>query len=248
MNRFLFLVVFLALFLSACDPFKADQIEAQANADATKVLTEQQARDLELQREHREELNRIEQLKAMLRYEQIVAIWKHNRQTLMIVVQLYIIGLAAGGAVILVFLGHHGVVEGKRLITGFTTAAIQFAELRANRLPINPETGQFDAVRYIGENIVAVMDINTGMVRLMDQRSEPDAQLAAGAIAIRHTGVATRNTRLAKKDVADFVPAAAQPPIIEGRAFDIESPALGDFFRTMLNRDIVKEDADHDDQ
>ena len=232
------LLVTMALLAAACDPFKADQIEAQAQADALAITTEQQALDQTQQREHQEQLNIIEQAKATLRYEQMVALWQNTKPQLMAAAQMWVILLAAGGAVAFIYLSHHGVVEGKRLMTGMTNALVLKAEIKARMITLDKETGQFPAI-YMGHGQIAVGDINTGHVMTFDTRHDGVPQMIAGATAIRHTGVATRNTARAKKDVAESVPLAAQPPIIDA-TFD--GAKFSDFYNALFGGTEVNHD------
>lgn len=236
----LILIIGLAIISTACgvDPFQAEQIKEQGKADALRLETQQIVDGQKEQLRHQTEINTIDELKARQRYEAIAAAWQNAKPMLIAAVQVWVIFLASGGIVAILYLSQHTVVEGKRLLTAYVDAKSVAMEVKARQIKIDPETGQFPAL-YMGHGKIAVGDLNTGHVMTFDTRNDGVPQMIALAGAIRHTGVATRNTARANKANADSVPLAAQPPIIDG-SFIIDEELLdgtfGDFFRAMKNK------------
>jgi hypothetical protein len=254
------LLIVIALTLASCavpDPFKADQIEAEANAEATRQQAAQDAQDREITRQHQEELNTIDELKARMHYEQQHAIWTAAAEDIKAGMSfairwiLFMAAIVTIGATALI--GRHAVGETQRLITGVTSAAITYVDIRSRLIPLDEKTGQFPAfvqLEHTSRHTYALADLNGRVLMTLDERDPGDAQMIAGMIAIREVGVATRNTRLAKKDVADAVPLSTNPSprIIDAPAYDVKSMSreLGtDFVRNLFAR-AHKEDGDAD--
>lgn len=248
-------VIIIALMITGCaqDPWKADQLRAQAEADATRIQAEQKAKDQQQARAHQEELNTIEELQTRMAYEQRVAIWTAAKEDIMhgmsfaIRWTLFMAAIVTIGAIALI--GRHAVGETQRLITGITNAAITYVDIRSRLIPLDKDTGQFPGFAQLtpggntqtDRHIYALADLNGRVVMTLDDRDPGDAQMIAGMIAIREIGVATRNTRLAKKDVADAVPLATNPSpaIVDAPSYDVKamSKELGtDFIRDLFRK------------
>lgn len=243
--RQLITITLLSLALAACNQSiefntAADQARAQAEAAATQMAAEQEALDAKQAREHQAELNAIAVQDAQLKHDRSLAVEADLRTGLAFLIRwsLFTAAIVAIGGIAIV--GRHAVGETQRLITGFTNAAITFADIRSRLIPLNKDTGQFPLfvqLEHTSRHTYALADANGRVLMTLDDRDPGDAQMIAGMIAIRHTGVGTRNTRMAGKHSADSVPlAAAEPPIIiDANAFTAKND-FRDFFSEILHR------------
>jgi hypothetical protein len=114
--------------------------------------------------------------------------------------------------------GTHSTVQAYRTVaTGIANATVQAAEIRS-RLIYLDDGRQFPAI--LNQNLIT--DITTGSTVATNQTHPGDPQQIAGAIANRHVGIVAKETRRAGKDVADSVPLAQNPPIIEAKFSDVK--------------------------
>ena len=104
---------------------------------------------------------------------------------------------------------------------GISRATVTAANLKAQLIYLDPATGQFPMITYSGNGHYTLTDPNTKYTMYLDSRNESDAQLIAGALAIRQIGVQTRNAGRSG-DAASI--SQVQPMIIDGK--DVATEAL----------------------
>jgi hypothetical protein len=105
--------------------------------------------------------------------------------------------------------------------TGRAKAAVEAAQLSATLIYVDKETGQLPTIiRAAEDGHLLSTDLNTGLTRLLDTSNPADAQLAAGAIAIRYAGTIAR---LAAKTNDGDVTGNIDTPIIHPQIVDLES-------------------------
>lgn len=223
--RILLYVLALMIVLTACsqDPWKAEQIQAQAEADKVRVESEQFALNQEQNRRHAEEMQAIAMSNERLEYERRMVLEQTIREGLRI---FWTVILLTGSAavVFIIIMGTRTTIQAyQEAAQGITKAIVQVADLRS-RLIYLDDKGQFPMLyEYVGRGKYMLTDPNTGATMELDTRNDGDGQKIAGAIAIRHTGVVARETRRSKSDTASSVPLSQKPPLIDATAFDIKT-------------------------
>lgn len=215
--KYVVFVLFLVLVLSACDPWKAEQIQAQAEADKVRVEAEQFALNQEAQRQHAEELHAMEMSNQRLEYERRIALEQTIRNGLSLFFQVVLlVGCAA--VVYTILMGTRATVSAYQEATqGITKALVQAAEIRS-RLIYLDDGRQFPAI--VTQNMIT--DITTSEVTDLTKPKPANPQLATGAIANRHVGIVAKETRRSNSDTSVNVPLSQQPPIIEARFKDVK--------------------------
>lgn len=105
--------------------------------------------------------------------------------------------------------------------TGRAQAAVDRAALEATLIHVDRETGQLPVIlRPSLDGHLLATDLNTGMTRQLDLGNQADAQLAAGAIAIRYAGTIAR---LAARTRQGNVSGDIDTPIIQPQQIDLDS-------------------------
>jgi hypothetical protein len=108
------------------------------------------------------------------------------------------------------------------LFVGRSQAAVEAAHLAATLIYVDKETGQLPVImRATEDGHLLSTDLNTGMTRLLDTSNPADAQLAAGAIAIRYAGTIARLVK--QSEDGGGLQANINTPIIQPQIVDLES-------------------------
>jgi hypothetical protein len=108
------------------------------------------------------------------------------------------------------------------LFVGRSQAAVEAAHLAATLIYVDKETGQLPVImRATEDGHLLSTDLNTGMTRLLDTSNPADAQLAAGAIAIRYAGTIARLVK--QSEDGGGLQANIETPIIHPQIVDLES-------------------------
>ena len=221
-SLFCALIVFL---VSACDPFAADQIRDQAKADQLAAETVQKSLDQEQARQQAADLHAIQLQEEKREQARLDAVEQDVRKGLQFMITTaFLVGTAVVVFAIFV-IGRITVFQLARIQEGFATAMITAVDVRSRLIFMDPNTRQFPLLyQYNGKGRYLVTDPNTKVTMELDSRNEGDAQMIAGAIAIRHSGVLVMEQRKSgAKDAASM--AVIQPPIIEGTEFDVKTVA-----------------------
>jgi hypothetical protein len=213
------LILFLLLTLTACaqDPWKAEQIKAQAEADQIAAQSLQNSLNQEQNRKQAADLHAIQMQDEQRKQARKDAIEQDVRNAWDMFIRL--VSFVVTAAVIFtIAVGTHSTVQAYRTVaTGIANATVQAAEIRS-RLIYLDDGRQFPAI--LNQNLIT--DITTGSTVATNQTHPGDPQQIAGAIANRHVGIVAKETRRAGKDVADSVPLAQNPPIIEAKFSDVK--------------------------
>jgi hypothetical protein len=233
------LILLVSMFLTACSVevnTKADQIKAQAEANAKAIQAQQDALDQEQERQQQAAINQLELKKQQEQNNldiQALAAAKSRDETTKTIIwervnMMWEIGLLVACAVLvyaIFMIGRTTVAQINRIQTGLATAMITMIDIRSRSIYLD-DKGQYPLLyEYTGKGMYTLTDPNTGATQLLDTRNDGDAQKIAGAIAIRHTGIVARETRRAQSDTAPSVALVQNPPIIEGSAVDIKTVA-----------------------
>ena len=203
----------IVLLMSSCAPdprreAQAFQIREQAEQDAlnqeqNRIQDEQlhqfQLQQLAVEQAHREAT--AAEWRAGLNY---LIRWSFTVGTFAVAVLIVVFGMALSVGAL-----------------GIGQATAQAANLKARLIYLDPATGQFPMITYSGNGHYTLTDPNTKYTIYLDSRNESDAQLIAGALAIRQIGVQTRNA--GRTDDAASV-SQVQPMIIDGK--DVATEAL----------------------
>ena len=124
----IFLLIFIVFSLASCstwDPWKADQIKRQAEADKLRVEAEQLALTREQQRQHAEDQHNLQMLQEQMEYERNAAVEQDVRHGWSMFIRWsFLVGTAVTVGAILI-IGRNTVKEIQRVQTGFATAMIQ---------------------------------------------------------------------------------------------------------------------------
>lgn len=215
LHKIIFLLTILLLTACAQDPWKAEQIKAQAEANKTQIEAEQFALNQETNRRHADELQAIELNERQLEYERQLALEQTKRDAWEIFITIItLVGSAA--MVYAILMGTRATVSAYQEATqGIAKAITQAADIRS-RLIYLDDGRQFPAIA----NAHMITDITTGQVTDTNQSTIANPQALSGAIANRHVGIVAKETRRAGKN-SDSVPLAQNPPIIEAKFSDV---------------------------
>lgn len=210
----LFLFILIASSVSSCiggDPWKADQIKEQAQADALRIQSEQSALNEEQNRRHAEDMHKIQAQEVQAVQQERVATaaqWEAAMRTM----------IRTGSIFATVALSMVLVSAGVGLSFGFIgagRAAAQGAMIRANLIYLDPTTRQFPIfIQHVHGTRFALHNPNTGSVLMLDEKHEADRQLIATAGATQIAGVLAQEARKSS-DPAGV--AVIQPPVIDAQ-------------------------------
>jgi len=219
-NAVLLILLFI-LTLSACaqDPWKADQIRAQAEANATESAALQNALNQEQNRQQTAKAHELLMLQERLKYERNVALEAERRAAW---TRFYFYGSLVGVAcLVFAFFGmtRSTVTAYQNAVTGISMAIVETAQLRAKLIYLD-DGRQFPALYEMSEKMIT--DITTGTTVATDQYHLGDPQQIAGAIANRHVSIVAKETRRSSSDTSVNVPLAQNPPIIEAKFSDVK--------------------------
>lgn len=222
MKHYIPLILLIVLGLNACDPFAAEQIQARADADQKAIESQQFALNQEQARQQAADIHNwkmADEARIQARKNALEPA-KHAMFILAIyAVSLTILTMFVYGTL---RVGHTTIIQFNRVQEGFATALIAAAELRARLIYMDPNTRQFPLVKYEGHGKYTLTDPNTKVTMLLDTRNEGDAQMIAGAIAIRHSGMLVMEQRKSGARDAGSM-AKVTPPVIEGTAIDVKT-------------------------
>ncbi len=178
----IFILLILSVTLLGCAPNPKDV----AKGEETRLLAEQEAADQAQAREQKIRMDEIELQEA----EREQAVKDAALENMKAVVN---VGVRLMGWALIIVLIYVIIAVGKGLqvaIDGAGRAAARAAEVKANLIYLDPETGQFPALlEYLGKGMVSLTDLNTGITLLLNTRNEPDRLMIQSSAAIRHVGV-----------------------------------------------------------
>jgi hypothetical protein len=192
----LVMVGLLGLCLATCAPDPRNQ----ADADATRLLAEQDAAD---QQQAREQAARVFSVELAER-EQVSAQWVRSRQEF-----IRWSMLAATMALSLALLG--GGYGLSLFFIGRSRTAVTAAALRAQLIALDAATGQYPLINYEGHGMVSLTDPNTGMTLKLDTRNDADRQMIATSGAVRLSGIVSHNAAIHKTDPAGVALVGTNP-------------------------------------
>lgn len=208
------LIILIAVAISGCDPFKGDQIRAEAEAEMTTTEAEILELNNALERKQSEDQHNIDMLHEQLEYDRRVAVEADVISGWRMFIQAFFLVATAVAVFALLFVGRNTVREINRVQTGFATALIQAADIRS-RLIYLDDKGQFPALlQYVSHGRYTLTDLNAKVTMELDTRNDGDSQMIAGMIAVRHTGVIAREARKTGDKNADAYSLMQNPPII----------------------------------
>ncbi len=186
MKRFLPIMILLLLFVSACDPFKAGQIKAEAQATQIVEQAQQDALNQDANRQHAQELFDLEKQQKELELGRNQAIEGTKRNGLNMLWQTIFIVLTAAAIFVIFYTARIYQYTAQ----GIARATVQTADIRSRLIYLDSKTGQYPLLlEHVGKGIVTLTDPNTATVMTLDTRQAGDRQLIDGATAIRHTYV-----------------------------------------------------------
>lgn len=217
-------LVILGILLSSCaqDPWKAEQIEAQAKADQIAAQSLQESLNQELERKQSNEMHAFVMQEEARKQSRKDAIEPTIHNVLTFAAYSGFTLLLVG----FIFVGRKTVVEINRVQEGFATAMIAAVDLRSRLIALDPITRQYPLIyQYNGHGRYLVTDINKKITMELDTRNEGDAQMIAGSMAIQHTGLLSREAGKPFIKDSENLGLLQKPPIIEATAFDIKSVA-----------------------
>jgi hypothetical protein len=205
------LLAMLALtVISACTP----DPRKEAQAYATRSEADQSALTQTQQRQQSQDLHAIEMQQKQLEQQK-----REATKLEWIAAAKRIIN--AGGYVMAVCVGViiiYATITIKNTMIGIGNATVMKAEITANLIHLDTN-GQFPAlIQRMGGGKWSLTDLNTKTTMLLDVRNNPDAQLVAGAIAIRHDVALAHEARLSKDSGENIV--TITPPIIHKQIID----------------------------
>jgi hypothetical protein len=178
------LVVFV--FLSSCNPFAAGEIRERAKADQIAAQTLQESLNQEQARKFAEDQHAFEVQEAA----RVQAIKDSAVETAKQTANLFvrIAGFVAVLSVCTFMLGTTLTVNST--VKGMGLAMVRAADVRANRISLNPATRQYDVfLNYVGGGRYSLVNPNTNSVTLLDTRNDPDRQMIAAMAAVQYAGV-----------------------------------------------------------
>lgn len=215
----LFVFLFLTVLLTACDPWKDDQIKQESLAAQRATYSEQYAKDKEQQRAHQYQLDLIEEQKAQMIQQRREMLEEDIRQVLNVLAPSMLVLCFLGGVVALYSMGRQAVVQINRVQEGWATAAIQLADIRS-RLVYLDSKGQFPAL--VDGHVVTDLNTDTGMATDRPHRGDP--LMITEANATRRTYLVSNNTRRSRDDAAPATALTGQAPqVIDGQATDVRA-------------------------
>lgn len=183
---------------------------SQARADEIQIQAQQRAADQELERQQQEAINRIQLAERAARSAQVQQSWTtFTRWTGRIFTLAVFVSLTA---LTLSFV---------RFSSGRANAAVERAELEAQLVYPDKETGLLPVKFTITEDgHLFATNLGTGQTLQLDMPHEPNAQLAAGFIAVSY---AQAIARLAAKTDDGGIQANIETPVIHPQMIDLES-------------------------
>lgn len=241
MNKTIFLLVlFVAIFLSGCDPFKAEQIRAQSEADQSAAQSLQESLNAEQMRKQSAELHGIRMQDEQRKQARKDAAEKDVRQGLSLFINVTFFAGTAVAIYFVLLVGRSTTTQLVRLQEGFTTAMITAADMRARMIPLDPVTRQYPLLlQYVGKGRYTLTDPNKNVVIPLDTRNLGDAQMIAGSIAVQHSGLVAMEARKSGARDAASIALVQDPPIVEATAFDVKT-----FDKMKVASDLIGETDD----
>lgn len=215
--KIIFLITLSTILLTACaqDPWKADQIRAEAEAYATRTAADQQAMTDQQERTQDQTAHEILMEQERLRLEREKAIEAERRAAW---IRFYfwtsMVGVAC--AIFALLLMTRSTVHGFQVVAEATAKAIaQRADIRSRLIPLDPKTGMYPMlVEYLGNGDRLVTDLNTSQTWHLDRVNQPTPQQVAGSIAIKHTYILSKHASETRKGGDASGVSIIQPPII----------------------------------
>jgi hypothetical protein len=205
---FLLSLLFIPLFLAACQP----DPRREADAYATRSQADQQAADAEQARLIQEQLH-AEHIKELELKQQIN---EANKQTWINVKFFLIWTFGIFGCILLATVLLYSARSYAIASVGVARAAAQGAMVRANSIYLDPRTRQSPLLlQNVGGTKWALINPNVGSVLMLDVSHEPDRQLIATSGATQIAGV------LASEAAKSHDPtgmAMIRPPIVHSQA------------------------------
>lgn len=217
MNRTtpIIIIILIAFALSACAP----DPRKQAEADATRIKAEQQALDDQLAREQSADLHQAQMEQVQIEQERREATKKEWQKTFNNAIRF---GGYFGVAALCVLIVY-ATITIKNTMLGMGRAMVEAAEIKANLIHLDPNGSYPAIIRRMGGGRWTLTDLNTRTTMQLDVRNEPDAQMVAGAIAIRHDHALADQARRTNDGGVSI--ATIQPPIIQRQIIDMEEVA-----------------------
>lgn len=192
----LMVVGLLAVCLATCAPDPRNQ----ADADATRLLAEQDAADQQQQRQQ----NAQDFGLKLAEREQVSAQWVRSLQDFIRWSMVF-----ATAAICLALLGG-GFGLGFYFV-GRSRVAVNAAALRASLIGLDAATGQYPLIKYEGHGMISLTDPNTGMTLKLDTRNDADRQMIATSGAVRLSGIVSHNAAMHKTDPAGVALVGTNP-------------------------------------
>jgi hypothetical protein len=215
-------LLFVALSACAQDPWKADQIRAEAEARATELAAEQDALSEQQSRAQRAEEHRILMLHKQMEYEREKAL-EAERRAAWIRFYLYTSLVGVGCAVFAIFMITRVTISQFEIVAFAVAKAIaQRADIRSRRILLDPKTGTYGLlVEYLGDGNRIVTDLDTSQAWHLDRTNQTTPQQVAGAIAVKHTYILSKHAAEARKGGDATGVSIIQPPIIGERGMSV---------------------------
>ena len=172
----------VVLLVSACDPFQAEQIKRQAEADAIRMQSEQTAMSEEQQRTFAQD----QHFYAMADAERLKVIKDSAVETAKQAANLMVrlAGFVLVVSVCTLMLGTTLTVN--NTVKGVGLAMVRAADVRANLIRRDPVTGLFPGFLYYdGKGKYRALSFDTHAVLELDTRNDADRQLIANMGAVQ---------------------------------------------------------------
>lgn len=189
MNKLIPLALLVAaLFLGACDPFKAEQIRAESEASAQAVEVAQYAANQEQARQFAADRHNFDMIKA----EQARQVYDAALPTIKTVARVAAWTGGLAFAIALAGLILSGAYTVQATAAGLGAAMVRAATVRANLIYVDPKTGQLPVFLYEGHGKYSMVMPGVAGVIPLDTRHEPDRQMIATQGAALETWLLAR--------------------------------------------------------
>jgi hypothetical protein len=204
MKRYL-LLIFLLLVITACAP----DPRKEAQAYQTRIEADQYALDEQQNRQHAEEMQKIQVQQAILEEQHREATAAEWRAGLNLMIHYGFKFATFGLCMMIVAFG----VSFSWTSIGVARATARLAIVRANLIQLNPTTRQFPLIiQHIHGSRYMLHNPNTGSVVKLDTTNPADRQLIATSGATQIAGVMAQEARQST-DPAGV--AIVQPPVVD---------------------------------
>lgn len=196
------LFLIFVILLVSCTPDPRNQ----ADADVTRMQAEQIALDRAAERERQAQQFALEQAERQATSDH----WIQAQQ------RFIAVSMAVANLAVALVISSSAVGLSLAAI-GLGRSFANWAWVRSTLIQMNPASGQFPLfVSRLGKGRYSLTDMNTGQVRMLDVRSEGDAQMVAAAMAGRMNTALAFYAAKAGPNAQGVAMVGTNPVIVEG--------------------------------